>query len=62
MQILHKQGNLFRVSKSSYEGLFQSVESAVRLLAAARPFTIADFISCVDIMQATDGRFVVNEF
>ena len=62
MQLLLKQGKSFRASKSSYDDLFQFAESAVRLLVAARPFTIADFILRVDIMQANNGRFVVNEF
>lgn len=56
------QGKSFRESFQSYQDLFEFAELAVRLLHAAKPFCMADFVLRVDIMQANDGRFVVNEF
>ena len=58
-----RRGNRsFRANKKSYKDFFKFAETAVRLLVQARPLTIADFILRIDIMQANNGRFVVNEF
>lgn len=42
--------------------ILQFAETAVHILESYVPFTIANFLIRVDIMQRNDGSLVVNEF